>query len=208
MCGSCTGRRSKATRRSWPNGHTVQSRAGYFLAPIFLLAGVAVAVWLGWSEYNALQNALTRMVVPGATELVLDKPGTYTIYHEAESVVDGRLYSVQSIPGLAVTVTAEAGGKTVPVVVPGISSKYTMGSHSGVSILAFTIAEPGRYRLTADYGGHSGPQTVLAIGQEFIWSLLRTIFGAIAAGLAGFGAALALVLTTYFRRRRMQPLAG
>jgi len=186
----------------------MQSRAGYFLAPVFLLAGLAVAVWLGWSEYNALQNAFVRVIVPGASQLVLDKPGTYTIFHEAESVVDGRLYSVQSIPGLTVTVTAEADGKTVPVVVPSVSSNYTIGGHSGVSVFAFTITQPGRYRLNADYGGHSGPQTVLAIGQEFIWSLLRTIFGAIGSVLAGFGVALALVLTTYFRRRRAQPLAG
>jgi len=69
----------------------MQSRAGYVLAAICLIAGVSVAVWLGLSVYWRLQNALTRVVVPGNDVLTLDEPGSYTIYHEPESVVDGQL---------------------------------------------------------------------------------------------------------------------
>jgi len=186
----------------------MKSRAGYFLAAILLLAGVGAAGWLGWSGFVALQDSLTRFVVPGATELTLANPGTYTIFHEAESVVDGRLYSAQGIPGLRVTVTAE-GGKSIPVVTPGMSSSYTIGGHSGVSMLSFDITQPGRYRLTAAYaGGQSEPQTVLAVGQSFLGRLLMTIFGAIGSVFAGFGLALALVLTTYFRRRRLRRTTG
>ena len=44
----------------------MRSKAGYWLAPIPLVLGLAIAGWLVWSEIAALQNALTRVVVPGA----------------------------------------------------------------------------------------------------------------------------------------------
>jgi hypothetical protein len=150
------------------------------------------------------KNALTRTVVPGASLLSLDEPGTYTIYHEADSVVDGKLYAAASIAGLSVSVTAEANGQAIAVVVPGFSSSYSLGGHSGKSVFAFDIATPGRYRLSAQYAaGNSEPQTVLAVGRGFVGPLIGAIFGAIASVFAGFIAALVLVLTTYFRRRKM-----
>jgi hypothetical protein len=186
----------------------MRSRAGYVSAAICLIAGVSVAVWLGLGVYWRLQNALTRVVVPGNDVLTLDEPGGYTIYHEPESVMDGQLYAAQNIPGLRVTVTGE-DGKPIAVVVPEISSTYTIGSHGGKSILAFAIAAPGNYRLSAEYaGGRNGPQTVLAIGRDFFWPVFRGIFGAIGSAMAGFAAALALALTTYFRRRQMQQAAA
>jgi hypothetical protein len=183
----------------------MQSRLGYVLAAICVVAGAAVAGWLAWSEIGALQNAMIRFVVPGSTEMTLSELGTYTIYHEAESVIDGQLYAAPNIGGLKVSVTAESDGKTIPVVTPSINSNYTIGGHSGVSVFAFDIAQSGRYRLTAAYaGGQTSPQTVLAVSTGFVWGLVRTILGAIAAVIAGFGGALAFALTTYFRRRRIQ----
>jgi hypothetical protein len=174
------------------------------LAAIALLAGLGLGGWLVWSGVAELQNALTRIVVPGATVLTLDKPGTYTIYHESESVVGGKLYSAPEIGGLQVVVT-DMNGQPVAVTEPGITSSYTIGGHSGKSLLAFTITAPGRYRLTAAYaGGQTGPQTVLAVSGGFFGRLLGTVFGAVGSVFFGFGVALALALTTYFRRRRLQ----
>ena len=182
----------------------MRSKAGYWLAPIPLVLGLAIAGWLVWNEIAALQNALTRLVVPGSTVLTLDEPGTYTIYHEADSAVDGKLYSAPNIAGLSVKVAAEANGEQIAVVVPGFSSSYSIGGHSGKSVLAFDIATPGRYRLSAQYAsGSSGVQTVLAISRGFVGRLIGTIFGAIASVFAGFLAGLVLVLTTYFGRRKV-----
>jgi hypothetical protein len=182
----------------------MKSKAGYFLAPIPAILGLALAGWLVWTEIGALQNALIRMVVPDSSVLTLDEPGTYTIYHEADSVVDGKLYSAPNIAGLSVNVTAEANGQAIAVVVPGFSSSYSIGGHSGKSVFAFDITAPGRYRLSAAYsGGRGEPQTVIAVGRGFFGRLIGTIFGAIGSVFAGFIAALVLVLTTYFGRRKM-----
>jgi hypothetical protein len=182
----------------------VTSRAGYFLGAICLLAGLSLAGWLVWSEIAALQNVMIRVVMPGSVVVTLDEPGTYTIYHEADSVVDGKLYSAPNIAGLSVTVTGDGTGEQIPVAVPGMSSSYSIGGHSGKSVLAFDIAKPGRYLLSGQYAnGRSEPQTVLAISPGFLGRLLGTIFGAIGAVGLGFVMALVLVLTTYFRRRRV-----
>jgi hypothetical protein len=182
----------------------MQSRFGYVLAPFCLVAGIGVAIWIGLGAYRDLQNALTWVVVPGTSVLALDQPGRYTIYHEPESVVDGRLYTARDIAGLHVELTGD-DGKSIAIVAPGIQSNYTIGGHSGNSVWAFEIATPGNYRLTAAYpGGRDGPQTVLAIGRSFFGRLFSAVFIAIGSVLLGFLVALALVLTTYFRRRRMR----
>jgi hypothetical protein len=73
-----------------------------------------------------------------------------------------------------------------------------------VSVLAFDVTHPGRYRLAAAYdNGRSGLKTVLAVDLGLFGRIFRTI--GVAFGLGGLGAVLALILAlvTFFRRRRM-----
>jgi hypothetical protein len=185
------------------------SRIWYVVAVAALLAGAFGAGTTIWSGISGLNNALIRVVVPGASELTLAEAGSYTIYHEYESVIDGRIYSSQSVDGLQVSLTDEAGGVTVPVAPVSGSTRYSLGGHSGVSVLSFDIVRPGKYRLTAAYGaGRSGATAVLAIGQGFLGRLLLTIFAAIGLAFTGFAVALAIGLVTFFQRRRMQRAAG
>jgi hypothetical protein len=184
----------------------MKSRAGYWLAPVPLLLGLAVAVWAGLGAAAKIGTAFTRFVVPGTGIVAVAKPGTYTIFHETQSVVDGRVYAVKNIPGMKVEVVPEAGGAAIPVKPPSGRSTYTVGSRAGESMLEFTVAEPGRYRVTAAYaGGQNDPQTVLAISGGILGTLFRAIAIVVGSVLLGFALSLALLLTTYFRRRRMLP---
>ena len=180
----------------------MKSRAGYVLAALCLLTGVGVAGWFVWTGVDELRAALTRFVVPGNIDLTLDEPGLYTIFHESESVVDGKLYTAPNIGGLPITVVGD-DGKAIAVANPNFRAHYPVGGHTGDAVLVFSIAAPGRYRLSAAYpSGQAEPRTVLAVGRGFVGALLRMIFGALASAFVGFAAALALALTTYFRRRR------
>jgi len=184
----------------------MKSSAGYWLAPIPLLLGLAIAGWVGWSASTEIASAFTRFVVPGTGVVALAKPGTYTIFHETQSVVGGRVYAVKDIPGMKVDVAPEAGGAAIPVEPANGRSTYSVGSRSGESMLEFTVAEPGRYRVTAAYaGGQDGPQTVLAISSGILGTLLRAIVVGVGSVTHGFALSLALLLTTYFRRRRIVP---
>jgi hypothetical protein len=169
-----------------------------------LLAGGGGAGLLMWSGLSGLDDGMTRIVVPGTSVLTLSQPGAYTIYHEPESVIDGKIYASENVNGLRVAV-AEDGGEQVTVTSPGMHSTYSIGGHHGVSVLAFEITKPGRYRLTAAYpGGRSEPVAVLAVGQGFVGRLVMTILGAVGSGLIGFFAALTIALVTFFQRRKMR----
>jgi hypothetical protein len=105
----------------------VKSRAGYVLAAICLLTGVGIAGWFVWTGISDLRGALTRFVVPGNVDLTLDEPGLYTIFHESESVVDGKLYTAPSIGGLRITVVGD-DGKTIAVATPNFGAHYAVGA--------------------------------------------------------------------------------
>lgn len=187
----------------------MKSKAGYWLAPLPLIIGLAIAAWIGIDAAHKIGNAFTRFVIPGSGVVALEKPGTYTIFHETQSVIDGRIYAVKNVPGIKVDVAPEAGGAPIPVTTPNGHSTYSVGSSKGESLLAFTVAQPGRYRVTAAYNpGQNGPQTVLAVSKGIFGTLFRAIVIVIGSVLLGFALSLALLLTTYFRRRRMVPAAA
>lgn len=183
----------------------MRSKAGYWLAPLPLLVGIAIALWVGLGAVAEVSHAFTRIVAPGTGVVAFEKPGNYTIFHESESVVDGRVYVAKNISGMKVDVAPEAGGAAIAVHPPSVHSTYTLGGSSGESMLEFAVAEPGRYRVTAAYqSGQDGPKTVLAIGGGVIGTIFRAVAIVLVAILFGFGLSLALLLTTYFRRRRLR----
>jgi hypothetical protein len=144
-----------------------------------------------------------RVVVPGTVLLVFDKPGPYTIYHEKKSTVDGRYYASENVDGLGLRLTSEATGAPVKLVEPKTSTSYTIGNRSGTSIYAFTLDQPGRYRLAANLaGGRSDARAVLAIEQGMIGAMLGTIFGTIAIVFAGLGVAGAIVFVVVWQRTK------
>jgi hypothetical protein len=180
------------------------SRGWYVVAALLFLAGGAGAAWVLWSGISGIGESFVRVTVPGSGDVQLDKPGTYTIFHETESAIDGHLTSVPSLDGITITVTDEAGGASIPVKPASINSTYTIDGHSGKSVLSFNAPHPGRYLLKAVYDdGRTAPKTVLAIDLGFFGRLFRTIGLTFALGGIGSLAALAIVLTTFFQRRKM-----
>jgi len=180
------------------------SRWWYAVAVAVLVLGLAGMGWTLWSGLSGIGDLIVRFVVPGSGEVTLSEAGTYTIFHESESVIDGRVYTAPAVSGLSVTVTEEASGTAVPVRTPGMHSTYTFGGHSGTSIFAFDAPRPGIYRIAGAYdGGRSEPKTVLAVDRGFFCRLWRTLFFGIASVLVGAVAAPAIGFTVYFKRRRM-----
>ena len=170
-------------------------------AGIFVLGMGAFALFL-FTKLKDLGSELEQVVVPGEAELALD-PGTYTIFHEHQSVVDGRYYSApEAVPGLRVRVLSAATGEALPVRPPGATSSYSIGGRSGVAIFAFDVPKPGRYRVVADVSdGDEGP-FVLALGKGFGRRLVTTILAAIGIAFLSFVAAMWVAIATFIKRRR------
>ena len=175
-------------------------RIRYLIALLFFLAGMGGMGFILFRGISSLDTGLVQIVVPGEKQLTLE-PGDYTIFHERQSVVDGRVYSSQSLGGLQLVVTS-AKGEDVALKPVTITGQYTFGGRSGVSVFDFTVANGGDYTVAGRYPGSSGPDTVVAVGKGFFGGLLGMIFGGLASAFGGAGIALILFLTTLFRRRR------
>jgi hypothetical protein len=184
------------------SGKLDPSRAWYLVPVAIVIASIAVLIYILSSRLNALPDKLMHLVVPGQADLNLVQTGTYSIFHERQSVVDGHLFISNDIAGLRVSVRS-ASAADVPLAPPGASAAYSIGSRAGVVIFEFEVREPGTYRLAAGYDGDRAlPRAVLAVGLGFIDELAATKFGGVAIFFAGLIGAAALAGVIYVKRRR------
>jgi hypothetical protein len=181
----------------------MRSPVWFVVAAVIAVAGFAGAVLYLMPRLAAADARMMRVVVPGNAMLVFDKPGPYVIYHEKKSTVDGRYYASDNVDGLSLGLTADATGARVKLVEPKTSTSYTIGNRSGTSIYAFTLDQPGRYRLATNLAsGRSDAKAVLAIDQGMVGALLSTIFGAIGIAFAGLGIAGVIVFAVLWQRSK------
>ena len=181
----------------------MRSPLWFVLAGAIALAGLVAAALYAMPRIAEVDQGTIRIVVPGSTVLSLDRPGTYTIFHERRSVVNGIYYASDSANGLRVTVVAEGSGAHVALTQPRMSSSYEIGGREGKSILAFDVTEPGRYRLTASLeSGAAQPKIVLAISRGLIGSVFRIVLTTLGIAFGGVGLAGLLVLLVIWRRSK------
>jgi hypothetical protein len=181
----------------------MRSSIWFIVAGAIAGAGFAGAIVYLMPRLAAADAGTMRVVVPGNALLVFDKPGPYMIYHEKKSTVDGRYYASDNVDGLALGLTAEGTGAQVRLVPPTTTTSYEIGNRSGTSIYAFTLDQPGRYRLASNLAsGRSDAKAVLAIGQGMFGALMRAIFGAIAIAFAGLGIGGAIVFAVLWQRSK------
>lgn len=155
------------------------------LALPFFIGGLAGFVYFLVDGIGHISDAFTQMAAPGSRDVVLEGGQTYTIFLEAQTVFEGRVYSTtDSIEGLECTVTSD-DGTPIAVRPSGVSMSYESPGRSGRSILAFTIPRNGRYALACGYGSSTGPQIVLAVGSDFGKRMGMPVVKALASGFAG-----------------------
>lgn len=180
---------------------SLPSRWWYAVAAMVVFAGFAGMGGYLLPRLNSFGESLMRTVVPGEATLTLSEPGTYTIFHEERSVVDGQLYVSDTISGLRVSVQAMPSDEKIAVLPATMSESYSLGSHTGRSAFTFDIAKPGQYRLTAGYDdGRGEPKVVLAIGHNFLSNLIQTILGALAIAFGAIAAAIVIVVVVAQKR--------
>jgi hypothetical protein len=183
------------------SGKLGPGRAWYLVSVAIVVVSIALFAYILSARLNALPDKLMHVVIPGQADLSLVQTGTYSIFHERQSVVDGQLLHSNDIGGLRVSVRS-ASAADVPLAPPGASAAYSIGSRAGVAIFEFEVREPGTYRLTAGYDGDRAlPRAVLAVGLGFIDELAATKFGGIAIFFAGLIGAAALAAVIYAKRR-------
>ena len=182
----------------------------YLLSLIIFIVAVLAAIVLvviSVRHFRNLPHGFTRVVAPGTTVVDLKKSGSYTIFYEYESQVDGQSYSTgEELPNLLVSIKSADSQEVIDVNQAGSNSSYSLGSNAGISVLKFKIDHPGSYAITTTYqNGATGPDVVLAIGQGFTANLIggiASIFGSIAIFCGGTMIAVVLTLVVFFLRQR------
>lgn len=177
-------------------------RKWYVVAGIIFVVGIIAFAGFLFLRLRNLDEGFKQVVVPGSPEIVLDEPGTWTIYRETGSSIAGKYYGYADLTGLEVVVRAPSG-QTVTLTPPGMNENYTIGGREGTAIFRFEAPTVGVYHLEASYpGGRDGPEGVLAVGRLFMTNLLITIFGGLGIAFFSFALALVIAVVTFVRRYR------
>jgi hypothetical protein len=168
-------------------------RAWYVIAVLISLVGGCGVAGLGlWRAYDKV-TTFPRAAMPGELRVPLER-GSYTIFWEPRSVVDGEAFMSQQANVRCKL--ARTDGHAAALSTGGVSVSYSMGSYQGKSMFDADVDEDGDYTLTCVTD--DGARVVMAIGQ----GLGTTIALSIVCGIGGFAAGVVIFLVVYFRRRK------
>ncbi len=178
-------------------------RIWYAIAVLVLIVGSIAAGLFVYMRLSGVARELVQVIVPGEADLTFSQAGTYTIYFEPQSVVDGKVYrTAGDIAGLVVRLSS-ADGEPINLVAPSLQSNYSIGGREGEAVLTGTIDEPGQYHLTAAYADtRNQPQAVLAIGLGVPTKIITAILVTLGIAFCSFLLAVVIVIATFVRRRR------
>jgi hypothetical protein len=162
-------------------------------------ASIGGAIWQSLSRVEGMQ----RVVIPGSHELALEA-GTYKIYWESRSVVDGAMHITTGHASVRCVLTT-ASDESVDIRNVSFGEEYTFGSYKGDALFDVHIVRPGAHRLSCEVSGGTTSGGVLAIGRGLaLGGILIGVLGAVLA----FGLGLFIILATAFRRRPRPAVHG
>jgi hypothetical protein len=169
-----------------------------------ILAGVGLFVHTLLHGLLHVTDGLTQIVVPGEKDLSLMPKLNYTIFLEAESVVDGRIYSTtESLSGLTCLVTSQTSGNKMTTRRPSANTTYSIGGREGRSVLEFVTEEAGLYHFACDYEkGRQGPQVVLAVGSGVTERIFSTVTKSLSSFFGGGILGGGIIATIFILRER------
>jgi len=181
---------------------------GLGILPYIVAAAVAAAGVVGFAVFlltglSGMNDGLTQVVAPGVVDLDLTEDGTYTIFHEYRSVIDGQVYSSPpgGVSGLNFRVVDKETGEEIPVAPTTSNMHYDLGGRSGHGILSFVINRPGTHQLSTYYlSGAKKPRVALAVGHGFMKNLFTLIFSCIGILFGSLGLAAVIAVVTLARR--------
>jgi hypothetical protein len=174
-------------------------KTGYWIALLIVVVGVGGSAWLLFDGFGGLSDGLVRAVVPGETQVTLEE-GTYTVFHESPSVVDGQTYNAPLPDAAEVFVTS--GSERISMVPSLGNYNYNLPGRSGRSIGSFRVAQPGNYSLIVEYPPTApSDETVIALGHEKGKAAVKIVLGIAGILGSGFIAMLIFLIVVIMRSR-------
>ena len=169
-------------------------RIWYLLPAISLIASIAAA-GVGVMTLASRVREMPRVVVPGEAKVHLEA-GSYTLFGESGTEIDGVVYTVQGSLSFRCAM-ATAGGAPVPIRSASSKVQYSWGSREGRSIFEVDIPSTGDYVLTCGFD-QPDQHVVFAFGQ----GIGAAIVGIVVPGSILGPLAIVSFLLIFVRRRR------
>jgi uncharacterized membrane protein len=156
-----------------------------------LVVAIALIAWMFLSRDEG-----TQFAVPGRVAVEL-RPGAHLIWNDYRTTFEGTRYeSPRQFPAAANISVRDAGGAAVATRRPA-SHEFKTAKADRTALLAFDVAQAGRYEIAVD-GGF--PPRVFSVAPDRTLRSFGAIFGAVAAAFLGLAAGFALWAWAYFRR--------
>lgn len=168
------------------------------------LAAAIVVLAVGLVHVFDTVDQFERIAAPGAADITIGRPGTYIIYYEYKSKLNGRTIDAPRDPPRAQVVLTGPDGQPVGLRTFTSVETYDVGDHAGEAEQKFDATTPGTYHLDVRVPGEpAGNRFVVAVGRGGIGKLFAApivgFFGLLGLGLVVGG--LLVVFTAVGRHR-------
>jgi hypothetical protein len=176
----------------------------YWIGAFFIVAGIVGSITMfvtGIVSTSRTVDNFARFVAPtdGQT-LNFSQSGTFTVYYEWNSKVDGERYrSPEEVPGISVQLVGPSGD-TIDMQSASNTVSFSASGRSGQSIGKVTIPSAGAY--VAIVKADTSEPFVLAFGKGVLGKLFAYIGAAFAIGALGFVTGLVTLIVTGVKRSK------
>jgi uncharacterized membrane protein len=176
-----------------PSG--IPGQGWYVAAGAAVVGGLVVAIALiAWMFLS--RDVGTQFLGPGHVAVEL-RPGAHLIWNDYRTTFEGTRYeSPQEVPADAMIRVRDTNGAIVPTRRSG-GHRFQARKTDRNSMLAFTIAQPGRYEIAVEGGFQP---RVFSVGPDHTLRPFAAMSGAGAALFLGLAAGFGLWAWAYFRR--------
>ena len=175
----------------------------YLLGVLIIIGGLTTSIVGAVHDAGRLVDAVghvPRFVVPGSENITITKPGTYVLYYEYKSVLDGEIFSTAQETDIKCTATHLRTGEDVPIEPVRLSAQYEIGGRAGKAVAQFSATEIGTYVLNCAHPDNVGPRIVLAVAPPLSGDWLVSIFKWLAIVFGSFALGLVILIVTLVRR--------
>jgi hypothetical protein len=138
----------------------------YLLAVAIFVGGLGLMLLLLGTGMHRVKDSMVRGEIPGQMDLDLKRLQPYTIFVEEATGTKGGAFSLgSSMRDVNCEVHAEPSEENIPTKWNVLSSSYTYGLRSGVSMMEFEVPRDGTYRIDCrDNRKAQEPKLEIAVG--------------------------------------------
>jgi hypothetical protein len=173
------------------------SVGGYVVGALLILGGVVWFVFGLFGDISSITDGMVPLEGPGVFDVELQERGTWTVFHEHRTVIDGKSLSSEPYPDGLEFRLESAEGQGVNVRAASSNGTYSFGSREGSSMFEFDVHTPGAYVVSVLVEGERAERpVVMTMSRDFMGGIWAAILGGFARMGGGFLVGILVIVWT------------